>query len=255
MALGACLKYGISGASIKKLEMIIDKLAKFLTFILFLVTTNISFAANPVVLVLGDSLSAAYGLPESSGWVHLLRTRLSANSCPYDVVNASISGDTTRGGLTRIPGALKQFSPEIVIVELGGNDALQGLPLQSTFNNLDMIINHIKKTGAKPIIVGVDIPPNYGPTYTKKFSKIFSDISTKQSIPLVPSIFNGFGYNRQLFQADGIHPIASAQPMMMETVWKSLEPLIQKAEANSPTRDKLYPVTEQPNKPCSKTIS
>lgn len=215
-------------------------LIKLLTlFISSLLTANCAFAANPVVLVLGDSLSASYGLPENSGWVHLLRTRLASQTQPYDVVNASISGDTTRGGLSRIPTALKQFSPEIVIVELGGNDALQGLPLKSTFNNLDMIVSQIKKTGAKPIIVGVEIPLNYGPTYSKQFSRIFGDIANKHAIPLVPSIFQGFGYKRELFQSDGIHPVASAQPLMMETVWKGLEPVLRKSSAASSRQGKL----------------
>ena len=215
-------------------------LIKLLTlFIASLLTANWAFAANPVVLVLGDSLSAAYGLPENSGWVHLLRTRLASYTQPYDVVNASISGDTTRGGLSRIPTALKQFSPEIVIVELGGNDALQGLPLKSTFNNLDMIVGQIKKAGAKPIIVGVEIPPNYGPSYTKLFSKVFGDIATKHTTPLVPSIFQGFGYKRELFQSDGIHPVASAQSLMMETVWKGLEPVLRKSPSTSPSQGKL----------------
>jgi acyl-CoA thioesterase-1 len=216
------------------------QLLKIFTIVIcFLMTANIAFAANSVVLVLGDSLSAAYGLPENSGWVHLLRARLSTHNQPYDVVNASISGDTTRGGLARINNALKQFSPEIVIIELGGNDALQGLPLKSSFNNLDMIVNNIKKAGAKPLIVGVEIPPNYGPTYTKRFVKILRDVANKHAIPLVPSIFEGFGYKRELFQPDGIHPIASAQPLMMETVWKGLEPMLKKSFTSPSTQEKL----------------
>lgn len=191
------------------------------------------WAASPAVLVIGDSLSAAYGLPEKAGWVNLLRERLAKRTPRYEVVNASISGDTTRGGVGRIAAALKQHQPEIVIIELGGNDGLRGLSVSATRNNLDTMVNTVRQVQAKPLIVGIEIPPNYGPIYTKQFAQAFQDVAKKNNVPLVPSLLAGFGEKREMFQPDGIHPIASAQPAMLETVWRALAPLLKNSQEAS----------------------
>ncbi|MBA2689704.1 MAG: arylesterase [Burkholderiales bacterium] len=186
-----------------------------------------STKVNPVVLVVGDSLSAAYGIPEKAGWVHLLRQRLAENSLPYDVINASISGDTTRGGVTRIGAALKQYQPAVVVIELGGNDGLRGFPIDSARANLETMVRTARKANAKPLIVGVELPPNYGPVYTRRFAAMFKDVAKKYDVPVVPSLLADFGNKRELFQADTIHPVAAAQPIMLENVWKELQPLLQ----------------------------
>jgi len=191
------------------------------------------WAASPAVLVIGDSLSAAYGLPEKAGWVNLLRERLAKRTPRYEVVNASISGDTTRGGVGRIAAALKQHQPEIVIIALGGNDGLRGLSVSATRNNLDTMVNTVRQVQAKPLIVGIEIPPNYGPIYTKQFAQAFQDVAKKNNVPLVPSLLAGFGEKREMFQPDGIHPIASAQPAMLETVWRALAPLLKNSQEAS----------------------
>ncbi|MES2354857.1 MAG: arylesterase [Pseudomonadota bacterium] len=205
----------------------------FLALLSFLGSASFASAAAPVVLVLGDSLSAAYGLSEKAGWVNLLREKLAARNPSYDVVNASISGDTTRGGLSRLDAALKQHKPQIVIIELGGNDALRGLSLRTMRSNLDSIVNAVQQAHAKPLIVGVEMPPNYGPVYTKQFAQVFQDIAQKYNIPLVPSIFAGFSNKYDHFQSDGIHPVATAQPIMLETIWKGLVPLLEDVPGKS----------------------
>ena len=216
------LKFPLS----QKGKLISAQLAALVSSLLFLFLQCPALAAAPVVLVVGDSLSAAYGLQEKDGWVNLLRERLAKQSPHYDVVNASISGDTTRGGLTRIDAALIEHKPSVVIIELGGNDGLRGLSLDATHNNLDAMIAKATAARAKLLIVGVELPPNYGATYTRQFAESFESVAKKYKVPLVPSLLAGFGEQRELFQTDGIHPIASAQPMMMETVWKELKPLV-----------------------------
>lgn len=185
-----------------------------------------AWAVNPVLLVVGDSLSAAYGLQEKQGWVQLLRDRLAKRTPAYDVVNASISGDTTSGGVARIDAALQQYRPSRVIIELGANDGLRGLPIDATRANLETMVQAVKKAGAQVLLVGIELPPNYGPVFTQRFAQMFSDVAKKYKVPLVPSLLGDFGAKRELFQADNIHPVAEAQPMMMATVWKALQPLL-----------------------------
>ena len=192
---------------------------------LLLFSQAIAYAANPVVLVIGDSLSAAYGLQESAGWVNLLRQRLASTSPPYDVVNASVSGDTTRGGVTRIGAALRQYQPKVVIIELGANDGLRGLSIDSMRGNLETMIRAVEKANAQPLVVGLELPPNYGP-YTQRFSAMFADLGKQHEVPVVPSLLAGFGEKRELFQADNVHPVAAAQPLMLESVWVELKPLL-----------------------------
>lgn len=185
-----------------------------------------SHAEQPVILVLGDSLSAAFGIERPSGWVHLLQERLSQKGYPHKVVNASISGNTTHAGLARLPAALKQHKPSIVIIELGGNDGLQGLSLKEFRNNLLRIAQLVKRANAKPLLCGVRIPPNLGMVYGSKFLGVYREISEQQHIPLVTYILKGVSQNRQLMQDDGIHPNAKGQPVMLENVWEKLAPLL-----------------------------
>ena len=184
---------------------------------------------RPVILVLGDSLSAEYGLQRGSGWVALLTNRLQQSSSNYTVVNASISGDTTSGGRTRLPALLKQHRPAIVIIELGGNDGLRGLPVARMKDNLAAMVRASQGAGAQVIVAGIRIPPNYGRNYTEDFYGTFADVAKQTNAALVPSILEGFTDSPDFFQADRIHPSAQAQARILQTVWPVLEPLLSKA--------------------------
>jgi len=181
----------------------------------------------------GDSLSAGYGLPQGRGWVDLLQNKLDREGFDYRVVNASISGETTLGGRNRLPAALKQHRPDIVILELGANDGLRGQPLDLMRNNLDAMVQTSRKASARVLIVGVRIPPNYGPTYTRKFQAVFAEVARKRKVALVPFLLEGFAEQRELFQSDGIHPSEPAQALMIETVWKELRPLLTSARGGT----------------------
>ena len=180
----------------------------------------------PVILVLGDSISAAYGLPPGTGWTHLLQQRLAERGHPHRVVNASISGDTTAGGRSRLPALLERHRPAIVVIELGGNDGLRGGSLAATRENLRVMTAATKSAGAKPLLVGMKLPPNYGPAYTREFDAIFAEVAKAQRAPLVPFFFAGFGEDRDWFQPDGIHPSELAQPKLLDNVWPALERLL-----------------------------
>ena len=184
--------------------------------------------AKQKILVFGDSLSAAYGLDEKSGWVHLLQKRLTEIHPDYKVINASISGETTSGGANKIKQTLELHQPDIIIIELGGNDGLQGLSLESMRQNLTQIIDEAKRRQAKTLLVGMKIPPNYGIKYTKDFNETFKVLSQQFQTAFVPFLLEGIGGNPELMQQDGIHANASAQPMILENVWPSLEPLLVK---------------------------
>jgi len=186
-------------------------------------------AEAPVILVVGDSLSAEYGLKAGDGWVALLQTRLAAQKKPHRVVNASISGDTTAGGRSRLPTALRLHKPAIVILELGGNDALRGLPLASSRDNLLTMARAALASGAKVIIVGMQVPPNYGASYTRDFEGLFVDVAKQVQAGLVPFLLKGIadrGDTADWFQADRIHPLAKAHPQMLDNVWAALKPLL-----------------------------
>jgi acyl-CoA thioesterase-1 len=183
-------------------------------------------ATPPSILVLGDSLSAEYGLPRDSGWVNLLRQRLQQKRIDYSVANGSISGDTTRDGLTRLPQLLTRTRPAIVIVELGGNDALRGMPLASTSDNLRAIIGQARAEGAKVLLIGMQIPPNYGPDYARQFQALYGTLAQQYHTALVPFLLAGMADKPELFQADQIHPTAQAQPMLLDNVWPALQPLL-----------------------------
>jgi acyl-CoA thioesterase I len=183
-------------------------------------------AAMPVLLVVGDSISAGYGLAKGSGWVDLLARRIEAQKLSWRVVNASISGDTTAGGRARLPGLLAQHKPAIVIVELGGNDGLRGGNLAATRDNLDAIIGAIKKAGAKPLLIGMRLPPNYGAAYVREFNAMYTTLAAAQKVPLVPFLFEGFGEKDEMFQSDRVHPAPAAQERMLDNVWPVLQPML-----------------------------
>jgi acyl-CoA thioesterase-1 len=184
--------------------------------------------AARTILVVGDSLSAEYGLKRGEGWVALLEKRLADRKIPAKVVNASISGDTTSGGRSRLPALLAQHKPDIVIIELGGNDALRGLPLAMTEENLSRMTEEAQTSGAKVVLVGVEVPANYGSDYTKTFQGLFPKVAKAHRALVVPSLFAGMGdgSNLALFQADRIHPKAEAHPHMLDNVWAELRKLL-----------------------------
>ncbi len=180
----------------------------------------------PTLLVLGDSISAAFGIEQSQGWVSLLSQQLQNHQYRMQVINASISGETTQGGLQRLPSLLEKHKPVIVIVELGGNDGLRGLQLSMIESNLREIIETIKAENATIVLTGIHLPPNYGQIYTEKFYQIYQDLAKQQKVTLVPFLMDGVARNNALMQADGIHPTAEAQPVMLNNVWELLQPLI-----------------------------
>lgn len=186
-------------------------------------------AAPAVILVVGDSLSAEYGLKRGTGWVALLEQRLAGEKIAARVVNASISGDTTSGGRTRLAALLAQHKPTHVILELGGNDALRGLPIAATQDNLAAMTRAAQKAGARVLLVGMQVPPNYGSDYTRRFSAVFADVARQYRTGLVPFLLAGVADApdaRDLFQADGIHPRAEAHARMLENVWPELKKLL-----------------------------
>ena len=187
-------------------------------------TTN-----GPRILVVGDSLSAEYGLARGSGWVALLQQRLDKEGIRASVVNASISGDTTAGGRARLPALLKQNRPDIVVLELGGNDALRGLPLEGTQANLAAMAHAARDAGARVLILGMQVPPNYGRQYSDRFAALFADVARAEKASLVPFMLKGVAdaeNAESMFQPDRIHPVAAAHPKILANVWPALEPLL-----------------------------
>ena len=185
-------------------------------------------AAAGTILVYGDSLSTAYGISQKDGWVSLLGERLKQRGSDYIVVNASISGETTSGGAARIGDALERFRPDVVVLALGGNDGLRGLPVAEMKANLARIIRAAQARKARVLVVGMRIPPNYGRKYTEEFFRAFADVARGEKAAYVPFLLDGIGEHRELFQADQIHPTAAAQPLVLDTVWKGLEPLLKR---------------------------
>ena len=185
-------------------------------------------AAAGTILVYGDSLSTAYGISQKDGWVSLLGERLKQRGSDYIVVNASISGETTSGGAARMGDALERFRPDVVVLALGGNDGLRGLPVAEMKANLARIIRAAQARKARVLVVGMRIPPNYGRKYTEEFFRAFADVARGEKAAYVPFLLDGIGEHRELFQADQIHPTAAAQPLVLDTVWKGLEPLLKR---------------------------
>jgi acyl-CoA thioesterase-1 len=194
----------------------------------FIAFNDVAAASDRTVLVLGDSLSAGYGLKPAEGWVALLEKRLQTQGYEYRVVNASVSGETSGGGLQRLPRALELHKPAVVVVELGANDGLRGLSVALTRDNLTKIVTAARQTGAKVVLVGMQLPPNYGPRYTNDFMRMYGEIAKANHAALVPFLLQSVALNPVLMQADGLHPTAQAQPTLLDTVWQVLKPLLEK---------------------------
>jgi acyl-CoA thioesterase-1 len=185
-------------------------------------------ADKPVILVLGDSLSAGYGIPVEQGWVARLQQRLDAEGYGYTVVNASVSGETTAGGLERLPRALAKHEPVVVVIELGGNDGLRGLPVAELRANLEALVTRSREAGAEALLAAIRMPPNYGPQYTQKFYAVYESLAREKKVPWVPFFLEGVALREDLFQDDGIHPALDAQPILLDNVWPVLEPLLKR---------------------------
>ena len=184
-------------------------------------------AANATgVLVWGDSLSAGYGLKANESWPALLQSRLAGLGLDTKVVNASVSGETSAGGRSRLPEALARNKPAVVVIALGANDGLRGLPLGMMRDNLLAMVDDAREAGAKVVLVGMRLPPNYGPAYTTKFQNTFNEVAKARKVPLVPFLLEGMATDPTLFQADGIHPLAAAQGHLLDNVWPALKPLL-----------------------------
>jgi acyl-CoA thioesterase I len=190
--------------------------------------TALAAPAKPsrTILVMGDSLSAAYGLTSAQGWVALTADRIGKTKPGWRVVNASISGETTAGGASRIAGELQRNRPAVVVIELGANDGLRGLQLQQTRANLEKMIQAAQKANAKVLLIGMRIPPNYGPDYTRGFENNYTALAKQYKVPLLPFLLEPIALDRNAFQADNLHPVATAQPKLRDHVWKALEPLL-----------------------------
>ena len=194
---------------------------------LFIALQN-AVAADRTILVMGDSLSAAYELRSEQGWVALLAQRLRTQGYGYEVVNASVSGETSGGGLQRLPRALELHHPDLVILELGANDGLRGLPIAAAKENLAKMVQLVQAAGARVLLVGIQIPPNYGPRYTSEFAAMYPDLAKQYHLPLVPFLLDKVALDPTLMQADGLHPTAAGEPLVLETVWRELGPLLKK---------------------------
>jgi acyl-CoA thioesterase-1 len=185
-------------------------------------------SAAGTILVFGDSLSAAYGIASQQGWVHLLGERIAQAKLPWKVVNASVSGETTSGGVRRLAEDLRRHKPDAVVIELGANDALRGQPISAIRANLEQMIRLARQARAEPVLVGIMIPPNYGIDYAAEFQQLFPSLAKKHGIAHVPFLLAGVVEKRELFQQDQLHPTAAAQPIILDNVWPTLEPLLRK---------------------------
>jgi acyl-CoA thioesterase-1 len=187
----------------------------------------------PVILVFGDSLSAGYGISVDKGWVSLLSSRLSTEGYGFEVVNASVSGETSAGGLARLPRALAAHHPRLVLLELGANDGLRGLPVAGLRSNLQQMVTLAQNAGAQVLLIGIRMPPNYGEQYTVPFAKVYDSVSEASRVPLVPFLMDKVADKPQLMQADGLHPNERGQPLLLENVWPKLLPLLRSANTSS----------------------
>ncbi|MGP8165760.1 MAG: arylesterase [Steroidobacteraceae bacterium] len=202
---------------------------RFLVLLALCWATVSANAGTPVILVFGDSISAGYGLPRvEQGWVALLQARLKNLGYGYQVVNASVSGETTAGGLARLPRALGLHHPAIVILELGGNDGLRALPVAQMRANLTRMAELSAGAGAKVLLLGMRMPPNYGPDYTAQFVRVYAEVAHDQKLSIVPFLLEGIALSPDLMQADGIHPNQSGQPKLLENVWPALKPMLER---------------------------
>jgi acyl-CoA thioesterase-1 len=205
----------------------------FKILLLLVLGLGIQTAQSQTILVFGDSLSAAYKLDPADGWVNLLQNKAQQLKLDHQFINASITGETTRGGLSRFKQALDKHHPDIVILELGGNDGLRGFPPKVIKQNLNRMIKLAKNQSAKLLLAGIYLPPNYGKRYTEMFHNIYVDLAKQYNIGLIPFLLEGIGTNTSLMQADGIHPTANAQPLIAKTVWKKLSLLLEKSPSTT----------------------
>ena len=196
------------------------------SLVIWLMCLPLSAWAGGTILIYGDSLSAAYGLSQNAGWPTLLQARLRQKGMDYTVTNASISGETTSGGAARITDALKTHRPKLVIVALGANDGLRGLPPAQMRANLATIVRASREAKCRVLLVGMRLPPNYGETYTRQFAQVYIDLAREYKTALAPFLLEGVSEQRKLFQADNLHPTAEAQPLILDTIWKALAPLL-----------------------------
>ena len=187
-----------------------------------------AYSAPKTVLVVGDSLSAEYGLARGSGWVALLEQRLKRENIDARVVNASISGETTSGGRTRLPALLQQHKPDVVVLELGANDGLRGLPVPAAMDNLRTMIQLAQQNRARVLLVGMRMPPNYGRAYTERFAGMYKDLAGTYKVPLVPFMLEGVAQDPANFQADRMHPLATAHPIILNNIWPQFAPLVKR---------------------------
>lgn len=194
---------------------------------MLMATTAPVAASESVILVMGDSLSAAHGMGEQQGWVHLLQERLDENGYPHTVINASVSGDTTRDALSRLDSTMERHRPDIAIVELGGNDGLRAFSVDTIESNLSLILQTLRENGAKIVLAGIRMPPNYGPVYTQAFEALYPQLTDEFQAALIPFFMEDVATNPDLMQDDGIHPNAAAQPLLLDNVWPVLEPLLE----------------------------
>ena len=199
---------------------------KSVILLALLIFTSVGQANSPVILVIGDSLSAAYGIEQDAGWISLLQKRLLEQGYPHQVVNASISGDTTYGGLNRLPAAIERSTPSLVLIELGGNDGLRGFNFNQTRDNLSKMIGLSRASGSRVLLLGMMMPPNFGKAFTERFLGLYKDLAETESVPLVPFFLDGVADRPELMQQDGLHPTAEGQPKMLDNVWPHLVPLL-----------------------------
>jgi acyl-CoA thioesterase I len=197
--------------------------------LLLLTTLPRLSAAESTLMVVGDSLSAGYGVTTEARWVNLLEQKLNSHCGPLGVVNASVSGDTSLGGLSRLPALLTKHQPSIVIIELGGNDGLRGIDSRTMRDNLQRMVQLSKKSGAAVLLLGTRLPANYGPEFTNAFHQVYYDVAEAESVPLVPFFLEGVAMDLGLMQGDGIHPNDNAQPILRDNVWSGLKPLLKQA--------------------------
>lgn len=204
-----------------------------MTLLLFLIAIPAGAAEAPTVLVFGDSLSAGFGIDVDQSWPALLQSRLQMQGYEHRVVNASISGETTEGGVSRIPAAIERFKPSVVILELGGNDGLRGIPPQRMRGNLETIITASKASGAAVVLLGIRIPANYGSRYTEAFENVFREVASKLGIPWIEFFMDGIATDQNLMQDDGIHPNARAQPMLLDNAWPIIQQALEQAKSKT----------------------
>jgi acyl-CoA thioesterase-1 len=201
---------------------------RILLFALWMTCNAAAATGERTLLVFGDSLSAAYGLRADQGWVAQLQQRLATEGYGYRVVNASVSGETTSGGRNRLERALSQHRPQLVVLELGANDGLRGLPVKDAQGNLRAMIEASRRAGAEVLLLGIRIPPNYGPQYTRAFDAMYTSLAAEMKVPLVPFLLEGIALDSRYMQADGLHPNAAGQPRVLNNVWPQIKPLLER---------------------------